>query len=91
MTAGNILALNQPDLRYILAYSSIAQMGYILLGFGIGMAYKLELGFTAGLDYAIVYGIMKAVSSLQQPYSAGQQGRTNLLGCGALVHDSRFW
>ncbi|OPY37495.1 MAG: F(420)H(2) dehydrogenase subunit N [Methanoregula sp. PtaU1.Bin051] len=62
MTAGNLLALNQQDLRYILAYSSVAQMGYVLLGFGMGMLYDLELGFTAGLYYAIAYGIMKAGS-----------------------------
>ena len=64
MTAGNLLALNQKDIRYILAYSSVAQMGYILLGFGMGMVYDLELGFTAGLYYAIAYGIMKAGSFL---------------------------
>jgi proton-translocating NADH-quinone oxidoreductase chain N len=64
MTAGNLLALNQTDLRYILAYSSVAQMGYIFLGFGIGMVYNLELGFTAGLYYAIAYSIMKAGSFL---------------------------
>ena len=60
MTAGNLLALNQRDLRYILAYSSVAQTGYILLGFGIGMVYNLPLGFTAGLYYAIAYSMMKA-------------------------------
>ena len=60
MTAGNLLALNQRDLRYVLAYSSVAQMGYILLGFGIGMVYNLPLGFTAGLYYAIAYAMMKA-------------------------------
>lgn len=60
MTAGNLLALNQRDLRYVFAYSSVAQMGYVLLGFGMGMTYDLEMGFTAGLYYAIAYGIMKA-------------------------------
>ena len=60
MTVGNLLALNQRDLRYILAYSSVAQMGYILLGFGIGLVYNLQLGFTAGLYYAIAYAMMKA-------------------------------
>jgi len=64
MTAGNLLALNQRDIRYILAYSSVGQMGYVLLGFGMGMVYDLELGFTAGLYYAIAYGIMKAGSFL---------------------------
>ena len=43
MTTGNLLALNQTDLRYILSYSSVAQMGYILLGFGIGLIYNLPL------------------------------------------------
>lgn len=60
MTAGNLLALNQKDLRYVLSYSSIAQMGYILLGFGIGLIYNLPLGFTAGLYYAIAYAMMKS-------------------------------
>jgi len=60
MTAGNLLALNQRDLKDILSYSSVAQMGYILLGFGIGMVYNLPLGFTAGLYYAIAYGMMKS-------------------------------
>jgi len=60
MTAGNLLALNQRDLRDVLSYSSIAQMGYILLGFGIGMVYNLVLGFAAGLYYAIAYGMMKS-------------------------------
>ncbi|HSA37355.1 MAG TPA: proton-conducting transporter membrane subunit [Methanoregula sp.] len=60
MTAGNLLALSQTDLRYILSYSSIAQMGYILLGFGIGLIYNLPLGFTAGLYYAIAYAMMKS-------------------------------
>jgi F420H2 dehydrogenase subunit N len=60
MTAGNLLALNQPDIRYILSYSSIAQMGYILLGFGIGLIYNLPLGFIAGLYYAIAYSVMKS-------------------------------
>jgi len=60
MTAGNLLGLNQKDIRYILSYSSIAQMGYILLGFGIGLVYNLPLGFIAGLYYAIAYCIMKS-------------------------------
>ncbi|MEN6641935.1 MAG: NADH-quinone oxidoreductase subunit N [Armatimonadia bacterium] len=31
MTVGNLLALKQPDLKRLLAYSSIAQMGYLLI------------------------------------------------------------
>ena len=60
MTIGNLLALNQKDLRRTLAYSSVAQMGYILLGFGIGIQYNLALGLEAGLVYAVAYSVMKA-------------------------------
>lgn len=74
MTAGNLLALNQTELRRALAYSSIAQMGYILLGFGIGMVYHLPLGFTAGLYYAIAYGIMKGGAFIAADAFATQAG-----------------
>jgi NADH-quinone oxidoreductase subunit N/multicomponent Na+:H+ antiporter subunit D len=60
MTAGNLLALNQRDLRRMLAYSSVAQMGYILLGFGIGLQYSLIMGLEAGIFFAVAYGVMKA-------------------------------
>jgi len=60
MTAGNLLALNQRDLRRMLAYSSVAQMGYILLGFGIGLTYSLVMGLAAGIFFMVAYGVMKA-------------------------------
>ena len=59
MTVGNFMALGQKNLRRMLAYSSVAQMGYILLGFGVGLQYSVAIGLTAGLFYLIVYGIMK--------------------------------
>lgn len=59
MTVGNVIALGQKNLRRLLAYSSIAQMGYILLGFGVGLQYSVSIGLAAGLFYLTVYGIMK--------------------------------
>ncbi len=38
MTAGNVLALLQNEMKRMLAYSSISQAGYILLGIAIGTA-----------------------------------------------------
>ena len=38
MTLGNVLALWQDDLRRLLAYSSIAQAGYMLIGLAVGLA-----------------------------------------------------
>ena len=86
MTAGNLLALNQPDLRYVLGYSSVAQMGYILLGFGIGMVYNQPLGFIAGLYYAIAYSVMKAGAFLATDafaYIAGSFETAKMNGYGA--------
>jgi NADH-quinone oxidoreductase subunit N/multicomponent Na+:H+ antiporter subunit D len=60
MTVGNLMALGQKNLRKLLAYSSIAQMGYILLGFGVGLQYSVEMGLVAGLFYMTAYGIMKS-------------------------------
>ena len=37
MIIGSLLAINQRDIKRLLAYSSISQIGYIILGFGIGM------------------------------------------------------
>lgn len=84
MTAGNLLSLNQTDLRYLLAYSSIAQMGYILLGFGIGMIYNLELGFTAGLYYAIAYSIMKGGAFIAADIFAWEAGTPEIAGMRGL-------
>ncbi len=74
MTIGNLLALNQRDLWRTLAYSSVAQMGYILLGFGIGMQYSLQLGFEAGVVYLVAYSVMKAGAFLAADLFAGEAG-----------------
>ncbi len=74
MTVGNLLALNQTDLRRMLAYSSVAQMGYILLGFGIGIQYGLALGFEAGLFYAVAYSVMKGGAFLAADAFTGAAG-----------------
>jgi len=86
MTVGNLLALNQRDLRRILAYSSVAQMGYILLGFGIGLQYSLIIGFEAGIFFAIAYGVMKAGAFLAADLftvAAGSPEIQQMKGLGA--------
>jgi NADH-quinone oxidoreductase subunit N/multicomponent Na+:H+ antiporter subunit D len=86
MTVGNLLALNQQDLRRILAYSSVAQMGYILLGFGIGLRYSLIIGFEAGIFFVIAYGVMKAGAFLAADLftvAAGSPEIRRMKGLGA--------
>ena len=54
MTAGNILAINQENIKRMLGYSSIAQAGYILIGFVVGTA----LGIQGVMFYLLAYVLM---------------------------------
>jgi proton-translocating NADH-quinone oxidoreductase chain N len=69
MTVGNImayiqLAFQQADLKRILAYSSVAQMGYIILGVGIGLEYGVRTGFEGGLFHIMTHAFMKGLAFL---------------------------
>ena len=69
MTVGNLMAFIQlavkgADLKRILAYSSIAQLGYILLGFGLGFAYGSEMGFMGGTFHIMTHAFMKGLAFL---------------------------
>jgi len=54
MIAGNLIALAQSSFKRMLAYSSIAHVGYILIGL---VSFNTE-GFQAMVFYIIVYGIL---------------------------------
>lgn len=63
MTLGNLLALQQRDLIRMLAYSSVAQAGYMLIPFGLarsGMAGAAvnDAAIRAVLFYLIAYAVM---------------------------------
>jgi NADH-quinone oxidoreductase subunit N len=55
MTAGNIAALTQGNIKRMLAYSAIAHSGYILIGIVTGT----PRGITASLIYLVVYAFMQ--------------------------------
>ncbi len=54
MSVGNLAALRQQNLKRLLAYSSIAQMGYVLMGFVAGGT----TGFRSVLIYLAAYLFM---------------------------------
>ena len=54
MTVGNLGALHQTNVKRLLAYSSVAQVGYILTALVAGG----PLGFSGALLYTIVYLVM---------------------------------
>jgi NADH-quinone oxidoreductase subunit N len=55
MVVGTVTALSQTDLKRLLAYSSVAQMGYLIMTL---LAVKLESGLFALAFYLIVYAAM---------------------------------
>jgi len=55
MTVGNFAALTQTNLKRMLAYSSIAHAGYVLIGVVAGTA----RGITAMLIYLLIYSFMQ--------------------------------
>lgn len=52
---GSIIAIFQFDLRRLLAFSSVAQIGYIVLG----VAFATELGLIGGTVHLFNHGVMK--------------------------------
>jgi len=54
MAIGNIVALSQRNIKRMLAYSSIAHVGYALLGLLAGTAE----GYSASMSYLFIYGFM---------------------------------
>ncbi len=60
MTVGNLIALRQTNIVRMLAYSSIAQAGYILVPFAVAgtSAAASRSAFTASVVYLLVYAAM---------------------------------
>ncbi|MDP2912720.1 MAG: proton-conducting transporter membrane subunit, partial [Candidatus Omnitrophota bacterium] len=70
MIAGVFLAIGQWDLKRLLAYHSISQIGYVMLGFGIGT----PLGILGGLFHLFNHSVFKSLLFLNAgavEYSAG--------------------
>ena len=55
MILGSIMAIAQSDLKRMLAYSSVAQIGYIVLGIGLAN----PMGFTGGVLHLVSHAFMK--------------------------------
>ena len=55
MILGSVIAIAQTDLKRMLAYSSVAQIGYIVLGVGLAN----DAGFTGGVLHLVNHAFMK--------------------------------
>ncbi len=62
MFVGNLIALRQSDLKRMFAYSSVAQMGYIIMGVGLALGYPTLAGFSGmrgALYHILNHAVMK--------------------------------
>jgi multicomponent Na+:H+ antiporter subunit D len=79
MAAGALLALGQEDFKRMLAYSSISQVGYIIVGFGLGT----PLGIMGGLFHLFNHATFKGLLFLDAgatEYATGTRDLTKLGG-----------
>ena len=70
MVIGSCLALGQRDFKRLLAYSSISQIGYVILGIGLGT----PLGILGGLFHLFNHSVFKSLLFLNSgaiEYSTG--------------------
>lgn len=85
MLVGNLMALRQVQVKRLLAFSSVSQVGYILFGLGVaiyagqsagaqgGMFHILNHGVMKGLAFLAVGALMAAISHARSPVSDGHR------------------
>ncbi len=81
-----LIAILQDDLRKLLAYSSIGQLGYIAIGFGIGT----PLAITGALFQAFNHAFFKAVLFLAAGIVAYRTGKWKISELGGLAYKMPF-
>lgn len=81
MTLGNLTALSQRNLKRLLAYSSIAHAGYMLMGFVV----LSNEGLRAMLFYMVVYYLMNIGAFLVVMIVANSTGREDIEGFRGLA------
>ncbi|WP_034327800.1 complex I subunit 5 family protein [Alkaliphilus transvaalensis] len=81
MIMGSVFAIGQKDIKRMLAYSSVAQIGYIFLGLGLAS----EQGLSAALFHVIAHALMKSALFLSVGaiiYKTGKRDIRELNGIG---------
>ncbi|RKY81746.1 NADH/ubiquinone/plastoquinone (complex I), partial [candidate division KSB1 bacterium] len=80
MVIGGVLAIGQWDFKRLLAYSSISQIGYIVLGIGLGT----PLGILGGLFHLLNHSIFKSLLFLNSGAVEYSTGTRDLKQMGGL-------
>ena len=93
---GVVYALGQSDLKRLLAYSSIENIGIILIGLGIGMLgvaagqpIMAVLGFSGGLLHVLNHAIFKALLFLGAGMVIKKTGTRTIEALGGLIKNMK--
>jgi NADH-quinone oxidoreductase subunit M len=81
MIYGGAMALMQDDIKRVLAYSSVSQMGYILFGLGS----ESILGITGGTLLYVTHGLGKAILFMMAGSIILQTGTRSMAKLGGLA------
>lgn len=74
LLSASTVSISQPNIKRMLAYSSVAQIGYIILGIAMGTA----MGLTAALLHMFNHGLMKGALFMTLGAVMYRMGGTNL-------------
>ena len=87
MVVGNVMALAQRNVKRLLAYSSVAHAGYVLVGLAAGT----QAGYAGALFYLLVYSVMNigAFGVMALLEWDGKEGREQSLASLAGIADRR--
>ncbi|NJF24073.1 proton-conducting transporter membrane subunit [Thermococcus sp. Bubb.Bath] len=81
VVVASFLAVLQEDIRKLFAYSSIGQVGYIILAFGLGTG----LGFAGGLFHVLSHAVFKGLFWLVTAAIILRTGKTEFKDLGGLA------
>jgi len=78
------IAVTANDIKRVLAYSTVSQLGYMMLGLGVG-------GYTAGLFHLITHAVFKALLFLSSgSVIHGMSGEQNIWKMGGLHKHMKY-
>jgi formate hydrogenlyase subunit 3/multisubunit Na+/H+ antiporter MnhD subunit len=78
---GSLLAVFQEDIKRLLAYSSMGQLGYIILGFGL----MTGLGWTTGIYLTVLHLMFKGILFLAAAGVIYRTGTRSMYRMGGLI------